>query len=143
MEAGPPIEWRLHLQSPPEEVFRAVTSTEGQMTFWAEYAKRSGNEIDFVFPDGAREQCAVLETSIPRRFVMKYFGSTTSFELADDGAGGTDLSLRATDVPMHERSEVAAGWVSVLLALKASVDYGVDVRNHDPARTWAQGYVDN
>lgn len=36
-----------------------------------------------------------------------------------------------------------AGWVSVLLALKAAVDFSVDLRNHDPGRTWDQGYADN
>jgi hypothetical protein len=35
-----------------------------------------------------------------------------------------------------------AGWVSVLLALKAAVDFGVDLRNSDPARRWEDGYVD-
>jgi len=38
---------------------------------------------------------------------------------------------------------VLAGWVSVLMALKAAVDHGVDLRNHDPQRTWDQGYADN
>lgn len=32
---------------------------------------------------------------------------------------------------------------SVLLALKAFVDHDVDLRNHDPTRTWDQGYCDN
>jgi hypothetical protein len=38
---------------------------------------------------------------------------------------------------------VNAGWVSVLLGLKAAADHGVDLRNHDAARTWSQGYCDN
>jgi hypothetical protein len=33
--------------------------------------------------------------------------------------------------------------VSVLLALKAAVDFSVDLRNHDAGRTWCSGYVDN
>jgi hypothetical protein len=32
---------------------------------------------------------------------------------------------------------------SVLLALKAAVDFGVELRNHDLNRTWDQGYGDN
>lgn len=28
------------------------------------------------------------------------------------------------------------------MALKAAADFGVDLRNHDPTRTWDQGYVD-
>jgi hypothetical protein len=31
----------------------------------------------------------------------------------------------------------------VLLALKSAADFGVDLRNHDPARTWDQGYAEN
>jgi hypothetical protein len=29
------------------------------------------------------------------------------------------------------------------MALKGVMDYGVDLRNHDPMRTWEQGYVDS
>jgi hypothetical protein len=36
-----------------------------------------------------------------------------------------------------------AGWVSVLLALKAAADFRVDLRSHDPQRTWSQGYADD
>ena len=39
--------------------------------------------------------------------------------------------------------ENRAGWVSVLLGLKAWADFGVDLRTHDAARSWAAGFVDN
>ncbi|HEX5689403.1 MAG TPA: hypothetical protein VFX76_05345, partial [Roseiflexaceae bacterium] len=70
-------------------------------------------------------------------------GSTTTFTLEEDGAGGTEVLLTDRDVPAADRAEVAAGWVSVLLALKAAADFGVDLRNHDSARTWDQGYAEN
>lgn len=38
--------------------------------------------------------------------------------------------------------EMALG-VSVLLALKAAADFGVDLRNHDRERTWRKGYAHN
>ena len=38
---------------------------------------------------------------------------------------------------------MTAGWVSVLMAMKAALDYGVDLRNHDIERTWMKGYADN
>jgi hypothetical protein len=50
----------------------------------------------------------------------------------------TDEGVKPADV-----CEVTAGWVSVLMALKAAVDFGIDLRNHDPARAWAAGYADN
>ena len=46
-------------------------------------------------------------------------------------------------VPEADRMEVMAGWVSVLLALKAAADFGVDLRNHDARRTGEQGYAEN
>lgn len=65
------------------------------------------------------------------------------FGLKSDGAGGTDLHLIATEVPESSRMEMVAGWVSVLMAMKAAVDHGVDLRNHDSSRAWEQGYADN
>ena len=35
-------------------------------------------------------------------------------------------------VPKEDSTEVVAGWASVLLALKASVEFGVDLRSQDP-----------
>ena len=51
--------------------------------------------------------------------------------------------LLATDVRDEWHAEVNAGWVSVLMALKAMAEHGVDLRNHDAERTWWQGYCDN
>jgi hypothetical protein len=64
------------------------------------------------------------------------------FELASDEERGTDLTL-VHDVEDRWHAEVNAGWVSVLMALKAAADHGVDLRNHDADRTWWQGYCDN
>lgn len=38
---------------------------------------------------------------------------------------------------------MTAGWVSVLMAMKAAVDHGVDPRNHDEERPWVRGYADS
>ena len=81
----------------------------------------------------------VLENEPPHSFALEYFGHETRFRLSGDASGGTDLVLTSTDT---ER-ETYAGWVSVLLALKAAADFDVDLRNHDPQRTWEHRYVDN
>jgi hypothetical protein len=75
--------------------------------------------------------------------VLEYFGARHDFALAPDGKGGTDLTLVATGVEASIREEMLSGWVSVLMAMKAAVDHGVDLRNHDPERTWQQGFADN
>lgn len=86
----------------------------------------------------------MIENAPPYRFAVEYLGgSIATFELAEDGAGGTDLALTDAGVPEKDRIETIAGWLSVLLALKAAVDFSIDLRNHDPRRTWDQGFVDN
>jgi hypothetical protein len=132
------IRWRLHLAAPPDEV-RAVLATDGgRARFWAESAVARDGAIEFCFPNGWTYTGRVLADE-PTCFEVEYFGSPARFELASDGGGGTDLTLTHDD----DHPDVRPGWVSVLLALKAAADFGADLRNHDPERTWDQGYVDN
>lgn len=138
------IEWRLHLQAAPEVVFPLLATPEGRRRFWAESADESGGAILFRFPDGAELSSRVIACEPPRRFALEYFGgATVVFDCSPDGSGGTELSLTETGTPAADRSENIAGWVSVLLCLKAATDHGIDLRNHDPRRTWADGYVEN
>lgn len=86
----------------------------------------------------------ILKAVPPHRYCICYVGhSVTTFDLTDDGHGGTDLTVTDSGVPARDRTEVIAGWVSVLMNLKAVVDFGVDLRVHDPARHWETGYVEN
>src|SRR5574341_256291 len=138
------IRWRLHLRSSPSRVYNMVATDEGRARFWAEAAIETNGMIHFRFPNGQEWRGRILERHPTHRFQVEYFGhSVTTFELRDDGAGGTDLTLTDAGVPAGDRTEVIAGWVSVLLALKAAVDFGVDLRNHDLNRTWDQGFVEN
>jgi uncharacterized protein YndB with AHSA1/START domain len=138
------IRWRLHLESPPSAVYQMLSTDQGRARFWAESAVETDGVILFVFPNGQQWHSKIIEQDIPHRFVIRYFGNTeTTFELSNDGQGGTVLVLTDVGVPPKHHAEVLAGWVSVLLALKAAVDFGVDLRNHHPRRTWDHGYVEN
>jgi hypothetical protein len=138
------ISWRLHLQSPPDAVYDMVATDQGRARFWAESVVETEGIIHFIFPNRLTWQGRILERRPPRHFKVEYFGhSETTFEFADDGAGGTDLTLTDAGMPEVDKTEVIAEWVSVLLALKAAVDFGVDLRNHDPRRTWDEGFAEN
>ena len=63
------------------------------------------------------------------------------FSLRCDDGNGTDLSLLATEVDESIRMEMVAGWVSVLMAMKAAVDHNVDRRNHDKQRLQNSRYA--
>ncbi len=138
------IRWRLHLTAAPAAVYQQLATGAGRRRFWAESAEETDGVIHFRFANGMTLAGRILTRDPPHRFAVTYFGdSQVTFDCQDDGQGGTDLMLTETGVPEAWRSENRAGWVSVLLALKAAVDFGVDLRNHDPARSWDRGYVDN
>ena len=138
------IHWKIHLKSPPQSVYQKLSTNEGRASFWAESAVEDNGIIHFVFPNQVEWKGSILETDPPRKFKVEYYGgSITTFELNTDGSGGTDLTLTDQSVPAEDRQEVIAGWVSVLMTLKASVDFGVDLRSHDPNRTWDEGYAEN
>lgn len=137
------LRWRLHLAAPPRVVYAAVATNSGRARWWAESAVEWEGVVHFRFANGWTWFGKVLEHDPPRRFSVVYLGgSTATFDLADDGHGGTDLTLTETGVADKDVEMNRAGWVAVLLALKAAVDHERDLRNHDPARTWDQGYVD-
>jgi uncharacterized protein YndB with AHSA1/START domain len=138
------ILWRLHLATSPEAVWDLLATDEGRQRFWAERSHQAGGSFELRFPNGERVTCVVQEERPPYRFVVSYFdGSRLTWELTAATGGGTVLTLRESGVPEGTLAEQRAGWVSVLLCLKAAADFGIDLRNHDRERTWDQGYVEN
>jgi uncharacterized protein YndB with AHSA1/START domain len=134
---------RVHLRSSPESVYRTLSTAEGRAGFWAESAEERDGIIAFRFSNGMTLESRVVATDPPRELAVTYFGgSVARFTLAADGRGGTDLELTETGIDPSWWAEHRAGWVSVLLMLKAAVDFGVDLRNDDPARDWDSGYAD-
>ena len=138
------VEWKIHLSSPRERVFQYLTTDEGRSRFWAEFTVEERGVIHFVFPNGREYRSVVVEKNYPDTFAIEYFHSLVIFHLSSHhGEHGTDLLLINKDIPGEEYDQVAAGWVSVLMSLKAAVDFGIDLRNHDAAKCWNQKYVDN
>ena len=142
VEPGDQISWRLHLPVPPARVFAALTSAEERAKYWAESAVEIDGVIHFEFINGDASDARILARQEPSILTIEYFGAAARFELIDDGAGGTDLVLSHTGVAPDDWHETHAGWLTVLLPLKAWLMTGVDIRNHDPRRTWNQRYVD-
>jgi hypothetical protein len=142
--ARKPIEWRIHVQASALAVFKALDTQSGRESFWAHSAPevRPG-VIEFCFAGGEWLQSQVLERREAHRWRFTYFNdSIVTIDLAPSPDGGTDVTLAETGVPIDSWLDNYAGWVSVLMSLKAAVDFGVDLRNGDPRRSWTQGFVD-
>jgi hypothetical protein len=127
-------QWKVHFKSAPSEVYRAISTPLGRSRFWAESAKESDGVIHFVLA-GDRTDDAPIERAVREHlYVVRLFGERITFALAPDDNRGTDLTFT------HEGEPNPTEWVSLLFRLKAHVDFGADLRNHDPAR--AIGYID-
>ncbi|MEM9302850.1 MAG: hypothetical protein AAGE01_12095 [Pseudomonadota bacterium] len=132
------VRWRIRLRSSPEAVFELLVTDAGRARFWARQTTSQGRAIHFEFADGTGLEARVLEYDPPRHFSLAYFeGNPVAFDLRAI-AEGTELTVTEADAPPQN----APGWVSVLLALKAAADFGVDLRNGDPDAGWDQGFVD-
>jgi len=136
------INWKVHFASPIHKVFEALATDEGRKTFWAESANEKDGYIEFIFFNYPVYRSKILAAEPCHLFSLEYFGTEVTFRLitVEDG---TDLSLTALTNNESARQEMTAGWVSVLMAMKAAVDFGIDLRNHHPQRTWDNGYLDN
>ena len=144
MEMDPAsVTWSIRLDASPDRVYRFLSTDEGRERFWVESSCERDGEITFEFPSGLTDKAEVLAADPPEQYVVEYFGAPAAFRLREHGDGGTILTLTHEGLDESERREMRAGWVSVLLALKAAVDFSVDLRNHDPACTWEDGFVDN
>jgi len=135
------IRWAIHVTRPPADVFAGLDSAAERARFWAESAEEIDGEIHFVFINGLRHRARVLRKQPPHEWSIEYFGAPATFRLVPDGRGGTDVWLTQL-VSAAEHAEVSAGWLNVLLPMKAWLQYGIDLRNHDPERTWDHGFVD-
>jgi uncharacterized protein YndB with AHSA1/START domain len=132
----------MHIPVSPETVFNALDSDEGRASFWADSAVETEAGIRFCFSNGFHYLSKVIERRPPSLFVLDYFDATARFEIQSDGSGGTDLFLTHEGVSVNHWQEVHAGWLNVLFPLKAWLVHGVDLRNHDPQRSWERGYAD-
>lgn len=142
-ESPVPINWRIHFRSSPEAVWDAWTTDTGRERFWAERSRAIQDGFALKFINGETLSIRIHEAVPPSRLVFAYFGNShVTVELTGDDRGGCDLRLIEDGVPPEEHLENYAGWASVLLACKAAVDFGIDLRSHDAARTWESRYVD-
>jgi hypothetical protein len=139
---GGRIRWRIHLPVPPEQVFAALDSDQGRSAFWAASSVERNEQVELRFSNGYTSKSRIIERRAPSLFILDYIGGPVRFDLSDDGSGGTDLLLTHDGIAPKNRNEVHAGWLNVLFPLKAWLSHGVDLRNHDPRRSWDQGYAD-
>jgi hypothetical protein len=137
------IEWKVHCISSTEKIFHLLSSNEGRKSFWAESTEEINGQIHFSFPNGQTYIGKILQSIPCTEFSLIYFDTTVTFQLSTTKNHGTDVTLINENVPANDYDEIKSGWISVLLALKAFADFGIDLRNHSKEKNWDTGFVDN
>ncbi len=137
------ILWKVHFTSPITTVYRYLTTDSGRCQFWAEKTVEENGYIEFTILNYPKYKAKIIEQRPNDFFRLNYFGTDTRFELVMTKDGGTDFTLIVRTPSEEVKQEMTAGWVSVLMAMKAAVDFGVDLRNHHPHRVWDNGYLNN
>lgn len=99
--------------------------------------------IYFLFPNGQTTRSQILERVQDEKYSLTYFNTRATFRILNCEEGGTDVILSNQNVPAEVFDETNAGWVSILLALKAYADFNVDLRNHNRKKSWDDLFVDN
>ncbi|HEY7782965.1 MAG TPA: SRPBCC domain-containing protein [Ktedonobacterales bacterium] len=138
----------VKLASGRDRVWQALTTPNGLAAWWAERAEiepMDGGILRLHFSNRRILDSKVIMCRAPEYLAFVYFGGTrAAFELATNPAGGTIVTVTDSGFSsQQDYAETLAGWVSVLLALKAQVDFGVDLRNHNPVFSWEHGFADN
>ena len=138
------IIWNLHLRSSPDRVFTFLSTDSGRSAFWAEKTVQNNETIEFIFPNNLKIKGKIMAIEPNRLFSVEYFGgSIATFKIEQTQNGESDVTLIETNLQIEDKNENTPGWVSVLMSMKAMVDFNVDLRNHNPEQTWDQGYADN
>lgn len=115
------LQWRVHLNATPEGVYELLSTDGGRESFWAESSKAFNDEVSLAFPDLSTTTVRILLEHPPHVLEMDYFGVPTRFVMQRAGEHSTVLEVTASNVPAHDMVDLAAGWVSVLLNLKAVI----------------------
>jgi uncharacterized protein YndB with AHSA1/START domain len=138
-----------HVSRPCAEVYEAIADPEQLSRYFTTGGARGrlepGAEVSWDFHDfpGAFP-VTVVEADPPRRIVIRWEGdatsddsgeTTTTFELeaVDDGARTlvtiTESSWRPTTAGADRAFGNCAGWTGMLLALKAWIEHGINLRD--------------
>jgi len=143
MNPNDQLHLKIKLSSSPEKIYELLSTNHGREKFWVEKSVESNKIVTFYFPNGAIENCRILKKVEEKYFKIEYFNSLVEFKIIRHSEKECILELNNFNIPAADRFEQYAGWVSVLLSLKAYADFGIDLRNHHPDYTWDQHFIDN
>src|SRR5687768_7732541 len=115
------IRWRIHLAAAPQLVCQTLSTADGQGRLAQVVQHATPNLPSLpamqIIQEEAREDGQHFQLAINYGL-----GNSAHCEISAAPSGGTVVTLSNIDVPAAQRSDVIAGWIATLLALKTVVD---------------------
>lgn len=144
---------KIALAVPPERVFRAWTDQSDIVNWFLSKAilepiKGGRFYMEFLTGQSGDERVLGIRKNIYFCFTFGKDGETVEVTLKKTKTG-TDCILHQFGMKKTEKSRVMwhmgcrNGWVFFLTNLKAYLEHGVDLRSHDPKKTYKDGYVNS
>ena len=144
---------KIEIRATPERVFKAWTSDKEIVKWFMTEAKlepKKGGRFFMKFLTGATGDETVLAIRKNRSFRFTFGSDGETVEVTVKKTKlGTDCVLRqfgmkdTPDARINWHMGCRNGWVFFLTNLKAYLEKKIDLRSHDPKKTYLQGYVNS
>ena len=153
-----PYDWtrfslKIEIAAAPERVYRAWTDAS-ELSAWfsvrAEIEPRKGGRLFFEWLGGDRLETNVLAVRQNReiRFPFGSRGEEVRV-LLRKVKGGTLCTLEQTGMKTSSKQKIEmhmgckTGWAFFLANLKAYLEHGIDLRSHEPRKSYRTGYLNS
>jgi uncharacterized protein YndB with AHSA1/START domain len=153
-----PYDWsqftqRIEIKAPPSKVFKSWTDA-AEIVRWftvkAVIEPRKGGRLYFEWLAGDKLDTRIVRIRKPSLLVFPFGGGKEEVSVKIRKSGRVSLvelhqyGMKTTPtqkVSMHLGCQV--GWTFFLANLKAWLEHGIDLRSHNPKKSYKQGYIDS
>ena len=144
---------RIEIKAPPSKVFKCWTDPRELIKWFpikAEFEARQGGQFYFEWLAGDKFSGEIIRARKPS-LVEFPFGSKGEKVLVKikKVRGGSEIELRQYDMKTTPKDKVTMhlgcreGWTFFLVNLKSWLEHGIDLRGHNPRKSYRQNYVNS
>lgn len=144
---------RVFIRAKREKVYRAWTDEREIVKWFCEKAAiepRKGGRLYFEWLGNDKLDSTVITARKPSKFVFPFGGKSVEVAISLSAVkGGTVVQLHQYNMTTSPRMKVnmhmgcKEGWAFFLANLKSWLEHGVDLRDHNPKRSYVQGYINS
>lgn len=144
---------RIAISASPEKVFKAWTHGPTIAKWFSVKAKmepKKGGKVSFEWLGGDKMDDTVIAVTKNRKLVIPFGhkGEKVEVTIKKDGRGSIcelhqyDMKTSKKD-KIHMHMGCKTGWVFFLTNLKSVLEKRIDLRSHDPKRSYTQHFVNS